>query len=277
MNVETTATRRHTRITLYQMGIVALCVTLNALEGYDIFVIGYVLPRLPDDFATSADKGYLVSAALVGIGIGSFFLSRLADVVGRRPTLLAALAVNTVGLIGSYLAPNYSTLLASRFIVGLAVGVIAILAVVVSQEHLPTSLRSLGVGVVMFGYPLGGLLAGIADTTIVDQWRTLFAVAATLSVVALVATAVGIPATIPFLRRSADPMRSKRAALLAQRIHVNDASPAPGAESVPHAPRLLAPDVRTTTLLLCLAYPFATATYYFIGTLDAATHHGCNA
>ncbi|MFF1552988.1 MFS transporter [Rhodococcus erythropolis] len=246
------------------MGIVALCTMVNILDGYDIFVIGYVLPRLPEGFATSAEKGYLVSAALAGIGIGSFFLSRFADIIGRRPTLLTAIVVNTIGLTGAYFAPNFETLLASRFVIGLAVGVIAILAVVISQEHLPKSLRSIGVGVVMFGYPLGGFLAGIADTSIVDRWQTLFLIAILLSITVLVATIVGVPETIPFLRRSGNPKYYERAKRLAKRIHVDEESGVPGVTEA--APRLLAPGIRLTTVALWLAYPFATATYYFIGS-----------
>ncbi|WP_378375623.1 hypothetical protein [Rhodococcus baikonurensis] len=43
---------------------------LYLLDGYDIFVMGYALPHLPDGFATPAQKGYLISAALVGMGLG---------------------------------------------------------------------------------------------------------------------------------------------------------------------------------------------------------------
>ncbi|GAA3131141.1 hypothetical protein GCM10020255_004920 [Rhodococcus baikonurensis] len=57
---------------------------LYLLDGYDIFVMGYALPHLPDGFATPAQKGYLISAALVGMGLGAF-LGRFADVYGRRP------------------------------------------------------------------------------------------------------------------------------------------------------------------------------------------------
>ncbi|NIB31953.1 hypothetical protein HBB16_09705 [Pseudonocardia sp. MCCB 268] len=66
------------------------CVAVNALDGYDVFIMGYALPYLPAELASPVDKGYLLSSALVGLGVGAMFLARFADIypaprVHRRP------------------------------------------------------------------------------------------------------------------------------------------------------------------------------------------------
>jgi MFS family permease len=76
--------------------MVAVCVGANMLDGYDIFIMGYALPSLPADFATKVEKGYLLSSALIGMGISAILLARLADIYGRRPVLIGALVLNVL-------------------------------------------------------------------------------------------------------------------------------------------------------------------------------------
>ncbi|WP_029540180.1 MFS transporter, partial [Rhodococcus sp. P14] len=151
---------------------------LNMLDGYDVFVMGFALPHLPEGFASTSEKGYLISAALVGMGVGAMLFARVADIVGRRLTLLGALGVNTVGLVVSANAPNYETLLAGRFVTGIAVGTISVVVVVIVQEIAPPSRRNLAIGLGLLGFPLGSTLAGVSGATLIavsgGSWQGVF-------------------------------------------------------------------------------------------------------
>lgn len=266
-------------MTPYQIGIVLICSLVNLLDGYDLFIMGYALPTLPDGYASASAKGYLISAALIGIGTGAFFLARLADVYGRRPVLIGALILNTGGLLVSSLAPNYAVLITSRFFTGMAIGVLGAISMVIAQELSPPSRRSLSVGVVLFGYPLGTFVAGLVGSAVIDAaggWKGLFWVGLALSAVITVIVAAFIPETVPYLRGLPGADARHKADALAARVNLEEAereisAPADTAhpESSDHVTagvKLLGQQLRATTLLLWIGYGFCTAAFYFIGS-----------
>lgn len=255
--------------------ILLVCMGLYLLDGYDIFVMGYALPHLPEGFATPAEKGYLISAALIGMGLGSAFLGRFADVYGRRPVLIVALILNTAGLLASALASTYMVLIASRVLTGIAVGAIATVAVVISQEMTPKSRQSLAIGIVLFGYPLGTFTASLGGSALVGftgGWQGLFWIGVALSVLALIATVRLIPETVPFLLKSGDHESERRATEMAARLELDEdpkanADGLQGSDSTKDANvTLLGREFRTVTLLLWVGYPLITACFFFIGT-----------
>ncbi|MBA4025502.1 MAG: MFS transporter permease [Gordonia sp.] len=261
-------------MTSYQILIVAVCSLVNLLDGYDLFVMGYALPHISDEYATAAAKGYLVSAALFGIGVGAFFLARLADVHGRRPVLIGALILNTAGLLISSLAPNYSVLIVSRFATGMAIGVLGAISMIIAQEMSPPSRRSLSVGVVLFGYPLGTFVAGLAGAAVIEAaggWKGLFWLGFGLSALVTVVVVVLIPETVAYLRGTSDKAAQEAADKLSARVNLEEGVPTDTgvpAGAIDNGPntKLLGPGLRTTTLLLWFGYGFCTAAFYFIGS-----------
>ena len=107
----------------YQWLIVVLCMFCNMLDGFDFFAMGFVLPYLPDGFATSTGKGLLISAGLVGMALGAMTIAPLADRFGRRRLMLVGLAFNTGSVIFTALAANSEMMLFGRFLTGLGVGI----------------------------------------------------------------------------------------------------------------------------------------------------------
>lgn len=231
-----------------QVAVVLFCAFLNMLDGYDVLVMGFAMPHLPEGFASNAQKGYLVSAALAGMAVGAIGLARFADVYGRRRILLIGLAVNTVGLATSALSTNFETLVLTRFVTGIAIGTISVVIIVLGQESAPENRRSIALGVVMIGYPLGTMLAGFAGagllTWVGGAWQGMFWIGAAFGALSLVVTAV-------FLRESGDFL-ARRAA--GQQVVTVD------------KPQLLGQSLRVRTILLAGGYSMLTAAYYFVGT-----------
>ncbi|MCW2574404.1 MAG: sugar porter family transporter [Modestobacter sp.] len=54
--------------------------------------------------------------------IGAFGAGRVADRIGRRPTILITAVVFVVGVLLAAFSPTLWTLLAARVVIGLAVG-----------------------------------------------------------------------------------------------------------------------------------------------------------
>ncbi len=192
----------------YQLATVLFCMFLNMLDGYDVLVMGFAMPHLPEGFATNPQKGYLISAALAGMAVGAIGLARYADVFGRRRVLLVGLATNTLGLAGSALSINFETLLATRFVTGIAIGTISVVIIVLCQEAAPANRRSVAVGMVMIGYPLGTLLAGFAGAGLIalagGAWQGMFWIGAGLGIVSFIVT-------VAFLRESPEFLARKNA------------------------------------------------------------------
>lgn len=273
--METSISRSPTQvrgITPFQMLILAVCIGANMLDGYDIFIMGYALPSLPPEFATKVEKGYLLSSALIGMGISAIFLARLADAFGRRPALIGALVVNVVSLAASAMAPNYMVLIVSRFFTGLAIGMIGVTCVVIGQEMMPSRLRSAVVGIVMGGYPVGSFIAGLVGASIVGVagWQGLFWVGLGLNVLILLGMVVFVSETAPFLDRSSDPKAAAAAARLRSRISLDPPS-APSTKAKEEGSdstkvKLFGPEYRGLTIRLWVGYAFLTAAFYFIAS-----------
>jgi SP family myo-inositol transporter-like MFS transporter 13 len=99
------------------------------LYGYDIGIISGAMVLIREDFDVSSVwqesvVGSSVAAAAVFALLGGFF----NDKTGRKPVIILASLVYTVGALCSGLAPNRSLLLLGRIIVGAGIGNILFLS-----------------------------------------------------------------------------------------------------------------------------------------------------
>jgi sugar porter (SP) family MFS transporter len=115
------------------------------LFGFDTAVIGSVLDFIPYQLSDLA-KGYLVGGASIGAAVGALAAGPLTDRYGRKSLLIADAAVYAVGAILSAVTVNAAMLLASRTLIGLAVGADSALATAYIVEFAPARRRgSLGI------------------------------------------------------------------------------------------------------------------------------------
>src|ERR1041385_7421263 len=103
-----------------QIAAVAVTVGLNALDGFDVLSISFAGPGIKAAWKIDqAQLGYVLSAELIGMAIGSLFLGGVADKIGRRPTILSCLGLMTVGMLGAATAHGVEVLSAWRVLTGL--------------------------------------------------------------------------------------------------------------------------------------------------------------
>jgi DHA1 family bicyclomycin/chloramphenicol resistance-like MFS transporter len=128
--------------------------TLAVAMGLTALSIDSVLPAFDDiraEFGLASDASdvaALVTAFIVGMGIGTLPAGLLADRYGRRPVLCGGIAVFVAGAVIAAVAPSLGVMIAARFVWGLGasgprVVVTAMLRDVFAGERMARELSSI--------------------------------------------------------------------------------------------------------------------------------------
>ncbi len=89
----------------FQILVIAVCIGLNMLDGFDILAMSFAASGVKADWhLMDTQLGALLSAGLIGMGVGSLTLGPCADRWGRRRIVLVAVAFASLGMLGSSLA-----------------------------------------------------------------------------------------------------------------------------------------------------------------------------
>ncbi|GAA4712275.1 aromatic acid/H+ symport family MFS transporter [Nocardioides conyzicola] len=152
---------------------VALCWLAVALDGFDLVVMGAVIPTL----SKSGDLGFtdasLTTAStigLVGVGIGAALIGPVTDRVGRRRTLIACIAWFSVFTIAVAFAPDVNTFITLRLLAGFGLGACLPIALTFMSEYAPSGSNGKAVTRVMTGYHVGAVVTALLALWVIDAW-----------------------------------------------------------------------------------------------------------
>ena len=190
----------------FQVLAVTVCLAINMLDGYDVLVMSFTAPFVAEEWALSQTvTGWLLSASLIGMALGSLFLAPLADLYGRRRMTLLSLTAVTAGMLASAAAANYPQLIALRFFTGLGIGAMLASLTVVVSEYSSDRRRTLALIILQAGFPAGAMIWGIVAAPIIlgYGWRWAFVFGGVLS-------GLMIPVAMAFLPESLDYLLSSR-------------------------------------------------------------------
>ncbi len=117
---------------------VVLCWVAVALDGFDLVVLGAVIPVL----SMSGDLGFTDSSltlastiGLVGVGLGAVAVGPLTDRFGRRLTLITCIALFSVLTLAVVVAQDVIQFTVLRFLAGLGLGACLPTALAFMSEH----------------------------------------------------------------------------------------------------------------------------------------------
>lgn len=253
-----------------QVVAIALCVLLNALDGFDVLAISFASPGIAAEWGINrAALGIVLSMELIGMGVGSILLGGLADRVGRRPTILLCLAVMAAGMTAATHAWNVEALAVMRFVTGLGIGGMLASANAMVAELANARTRSLAVALMAAGYPLGAVLGGSFASMLLasGEWRDVFLFGA-------VATAIALPLAWFLLPESAGYLLQVRPVNALARVNrllermghaaVEALPPPEAAQPRTSFAALFGGRLGRTTILLTAAYFCHIMTFYFI-------------
>ncbi|MER6970506.1 MFS transporter [Nocardioides sp. NPDC000445] len=264
-------------MTPYQWMVVALCVLLNCLDGFDVMAMAFTASSLTEEFALSGSQlGVLLSAGLVGMAVGSLALAPVADVIGRRPLILISVGLATLGMLLSAVAPSAVLLGLARVVTGLGVGGILASTNVIASEYASARWRGLAIGLYTAGYGIGATLGGVAARGMLADlgWRSVFVAGGVATGIALILLVALLPESVDFLVQR----RPRQAVERINRILGRLGQPAITSDALEAAPRpttrhrsgnpgvLLGADLRRSTLLIWVAFLATMFGFYFVNS-----------
>ena len=184
---------------------VALCFGAIVFDGYDLIVYGSAVPALLQYQPwglTPAQAGVIGSYALFGMFLGAIASGTLTDLIGRRRLFIASLTWFSLMMVLVATAPDPWSLGLFRFLAGLGFGGIPPTPIALVVEIAPAGRRHLINGLMLCGFPIGGVLAALLAILLLEPagFRTLFAVGA-LPLVTLVPLAIWLLPESPSFER----------------------------------------------------------------------------
>ena len=136
----------------------------DMLDFFDFYLIGFVLAFVVKNWhLTYGQSGAILLASGVSAPFGSLLYGWMADKVGRRTALVAAILNVSLATGAMALTPEggWIYLVACRFLVGFGVTGLYSVDITLMQEFSPASKRGWFTGVTTTMLPAGGLLAGL--------------------------------------------------------------------------------------------------------------------
>jgi benzoate transport len=259
----------------FQIAAVAICVALNALDGFDILAITFAGPGIMREWGLGpGGLGVVISTGLVGMSIGSLLIAPLADTRGRRPIILLCLILMTLGMLFSATSNSVLALAIWRVITGLGIGGMLASINAMVAEYSNDARRDFCVSLMTIGYPLGGMLGGMAAAWLLGEfdWRSVFIFGGVVSIAIFAVVWWRLPESIEFLvfKRSPDALteinaifrRMGRAAVVELPVRVRQERVSVWKE--------FDSTLATRTMLICVAYFLYMLTcYYALGWIPS--------
>lgn len=165
------------------------------LFGVDTAVISGTTSALQARFALSDSAlGFTVASALIGTVIGALTAGAPADRFGRRAMLIIIALCYVVSSLGCAFAYGWYSLVAFRFLGGLAIGAASVVTPIYIAEVSPAAYRGRLVALNQLNIVLGILLAFLSNFVIAGlfppetAWRWMLGIIAIPSAIFLVIT-----------------------------------------------------------------------------------------
>ncbi len=170
-------------------------------DGYDSQVLAYVMPQLIREWKLSpVVAGSIASFGFAGLMVGAAGFGMIADRIGRKRALLAALVVFSTFSGAAYWATTFQVFCVLRFLAGLGMGGAMPLTITLVSEFAPARVRAMAVTAMFGGFTLGWALAALAAMLVIPLlgWRMLL-LFGFLPIALVPVLMVALPESIRFL------------------------------------------------------------------------------
>lgn len=183
----------------YLLPPIWLIVLLAGIGQFSETVYSPSLPTIAESLAVEAKWiEYTLTIYLCSFGIGTLFWGRLSDHFGRKPCVLAGLAIYILGSLGCYLSDSWTLLMISRFVQGFGGSIGSVLAQAICRDAF--SGPALGkayssiMGALAFFPAIGPIIGGIIIQN--SSWPMIFALLVCFGIAIFLTTIKTLPETL---------------------------------------------------------------------------------
>jgi MFS transporter, DHA1 family, multidrug resistance protein len=196
------------------MGFPEFVLVIASIMALNPFAMDMMLPALPNIAATFhitiANRPQAVlSAFLIGFGVGQFIMGPLSDRFGRRPVLIDGMALYCIASVLAVTASSFEMLLLARVLQGIGTSATRVIATSIVRDcyagRRMASVMSLAM-MVFIAVPVIAPSIGQA-VMLLTQWRGIFIVLMLYGVLALIWSALRMPETLAVSERKSLAIR----------------------------------------------------------------------
>ena len=177
------------------------------LAGYCAFINLYspqsILPLLSEEFhASAAEVSTIITVSTLAVALTAPFTGAVADVLGRKRVIVAAMFVLVIPTLMVGLSTSLSAVIFWRAVQGLVLPPIFAVTVAYIGDEWPAKEATTAAGIYSSGSSLGGFSGRLVTGVIADliSWRAGFAVLAGVAAAGAVAVAFLLPRERRFVR-----------------------------------------------------------------------------
>ncbi|WP_343594648.1 MFS transporter [Acinetobacter sp.] len=254
----------------YQWFVVALCILLNIVDGYDVMVMAFTSTAVSADWQLSGSMlGILLSIGFIGMALGSFLIAPQADKIGRRKLILLCLAICGLGMFLSTLTSNAYQLATCRLLTGLGIGGILTNSSVVANEFASQKWKSLAVSLLSMGYAVGAVMGGMIAYHLIGSqgWRSVFLFGGGVTLVVFLVCLCVLPESLEYLVVKQPKNALDKINVIARKVSLDQLSSmptmAPNTQKT-SVKKLFSEQLAVQTLCIWVAFFTVMAGFYFI-------------
>jgi DHA1 family bicyclomycin/chloramphenicol resistance-like MFS transporter len=186
------------------LGFAAFVALVAALMALNAVATDIMLPALPQigaalGVAEANDRQAIVTAYLIGFGLGQFAVGLLSDRFGRRPILIAGLAAYGVAGALCALAGDFPTLLAARAAQGVGAAAPRVIVTALVRDCYSGRKMAQVTSLAMMTFMAAPVLAPSLGQGILMSagWRAIFGFLSVYAALVLAIAAWRLPETLP--------------------------------------------------------------------------------
>lgn len=214
VNQELAEIMDNSKLGLFQIRVIAICFFIAMLDGFDTQSIAFVAPSLRVDWNLPLDGfGVIFSSSLFGTMLGAVTLGPLADLIGRKSSvIISVLTFGIMSLLCS-VATTVDELLIYRFITGLGLGGAIPNIIALTSEYAPVKVRTTAITIMFIGFPLGAILGGMGSAQLIEiyGWTAVFMAGGILPLLLIPFILFGLPESVRYLtikKKNTDKVRA---------------------------------------------------------------------
>ena len=186
---------------LHTVRVLILCALVILLEGFDLQAAGVSVPRLAPHFQLLPGQiGLFLGASAVGVFLSAALGGFLADRFGRRPVLVAGVALFGLASLSTMLATGLWSLMVARFFTGIGLGAAMPVVIALASDHSPVEMKKRAVGFIYCAIPMGGLLSGVVMSSgaFGKSWQPVYLVGGIAPILVIPLLALFVPKAPPW-------------------------------------------------------------------------------